>query len=92
MEKSSQALQGSGIVNFFAAALAGLWARRSGGEIGGVVNPQAEGVGSGVAVRCGGETMTFGTEEGSGLVMDREEALHLAGEFEAAMIFSRRRV
>lgn len=36
--------------------------------------------------------MTFGAEDGSGLVMDGEEALHLAGGFEAAMIFSRRRV
>lgn len=53
--------------------------RTSGGHLESVVVPKVEGIGSGVAVRSGGETVAAGTEDGVDLVMGRQKSLRLSG-------------
>ena len=53
--------------------------RLSGGHFECVAVPKIEGIGSGMAVRCGGETIAAGTEDRVDLAMGRQKSLRLAG-------------
>lgn len=79
LEWDCQLVCPSGIANLFAPARTRPDRGASGGHFECVAVPKIEGIGSGVAVRFGGETVAAGTEDRVDLVMGRQKSLRLPG-------------